>query len=87
MATCSSFLPGKSYGQRSLVGYVHGVAKSQTRLSVHTHKPIKCVCACVCIYLSLSRSQPGSSDSQFCSSLHSKCKNQNSALLTRKATL
>ena len=28
------FLPGESHGQRSLVGYiVHGVAKSQTRLS------------------------------------------------------
>ena len=28
------FLPGKSHGQRSLVGYmVHGVAKSQTGLS------------------------------------------------------
>ena len=28
------FLPGKSFGQRSLVGYtVHGVAKSCTRLS------------------------------------------------------
>ena len=27
------FLPGKSHGQRSLVGYSHGVAKSQTRLS------------------------------------------------------
>ena len=28
------FLPGKSHGQRTLVGYtVHGVAKSQTRLS------------------------------------------------------
>ena len=27
------FLPGKSQGQRSLVGYLHGVAKSQTRLS------------------------------------------------------
>ena len=28
------FLPGKSHGQRSLVGYiVHGVAKSQARLS------------------------------------------------------
>ena len=32
------FLPGKSHGQRSLVGYiVHGVAKSWTRLSVRTH--------------------------------------------------
>ena len=28
------FLPGESHGQRSLAGYiVHGVAKSQTRLS------------------------------------------------------
>ena len=26
------FLPGKSHGQRSLAGYVHGVTKSQTRL-------------------------------------------------------
>ena len=38
------FLPGKSHGQRSLAGYqsnppdssVHGVIKSQTRLSMHT---------------------------------------------------
>ena len=31
------FLPGKSHGQRSLVGYtLHGVAKSQTRLSDFT---------------------------------------------------
>ena len=29
-------LPGKSHGQRSLVGAVHGVAKSQTRLSDFT---------------------------------------------------
>ena len=28
------FLPGESRGQRSLVGTVHGVAKSQTRLSM-----------------------------------------------------
>ena len=27
------FLPGESHGQRSLVGTVHGVEKSQTRLS------------------------------------------------------
>ena len=27
------FLPGESHGQRSLVGTVHWVAKSQTRLS------------------------------------------------------
>ena len=27
------FLPGESHGQRSLVGTVHGVAKSQTQLS------------------------------------------------------
>jgi len=38
------FLPGKSHGQRSQVGYIHGVAKSQTQLSArahthtHTHK-------------------------------------------------
>ena len=34
------FLPGKSHGQRSLVGYNHGVIKSQTQLStwgcIHT---------------------------------------------------
>ena len=31
------FLPGKSHGQRSLVGYIlHGVAKSRTRLSDFT---------------------------------------------------
>ena len=29
------FLPGKSHGQRSLVGYSPGVAKSQTRLTTH----------------------------------------------------
>ena len=29
-------LPGKSHGQRSLVGYSQGVAKSQTRLSNFT---------------------------------------------------
>ena len=28
-------LLGKSHGQRSLMGYSHGVAKSQTRLSTH----------------------------------------------------
>ena len=28
MATHSSILPGESLGQRSLVGYIHGVAKS-----------------------------------------------------------
>ena len=27
------FLTGQSHGQRSLVGYTHGVAKSQTQLS------------------------------------------------------
>ena len=27
------FLPEKSHGQRSLAGYIHGVAKSQTQLS------------------------------------------------------
>ena len=27
------FLPGKFHGQRSLLGYSHGVAKSQTQLS------------------------------------------------------
>ena len=31
------FLPGKSHGQRSLWVTVRGVAKSQTRLSAHTH--------------------------------------------------
>ena len=29
------FLPGKFYGQRSLVDYSHGVKKSQTGLSMH----------------------------------------------------
>jgi len=28
MTTHSSVLPGESLGQRSLVGYIHGVAKS-----------------------------------------------------------
>ena len=31
MATHSSVLAGKSHGQRSLVGYRHGVAKEQLR--------------------------------------------------------
>ena len=32
------FFPGKFHGQRSLVGYiVLGVAKSQTRLNLHTY--------------------------------------------------
>ena len=30
-------VPGKSHGQRSLVGTVHGAAKSRTPLNVHTH--------------------------------------------------
>ena len=30
------FLPGGSHGQRSLVGYSHGVSKSWTRLSDFT---------------------------------------------------
>ena len=29
------FLPGEPHGQRNLVGYSHGVAKSQTGLSMH----------------------------------------------------
>ena len=33
MATPSSILPGESHGQRSLAGYVHRVAGSQTRQS------------------------------------------------------
>jgi len=32
------FLPEKFYGQRSLAGTVHGVAKSWTQLSEHAHK-------------------------------------------------
>ena len=31
------FLPGKFHGQGSLVGYSHGVTKSQTRLSTRAH--------------------------------------------------
>ena len=30
-------LPRESHAQRSLVGYIHGVAKSRTRLSDFTH--------------------------------------------------
>ena len=30
LATCSSILPGKSSGQRSLVGYVNGVTELDT---------------------------------------------------------
>ena len=33
MATCSSILAWRIHRQRSLVGRVHGVAKSQTQLS------------------------------------------------------
>ena len=33
MATHPIFLPGKFHGQRSLVARLHGVTKSQTRLS------------------------------------------------------
>ena len=39
MATQPAFMPGKSHGQRSLVATVHGVSKSQTRLSMHTCTP------------------------------------------------
>ena len=36
------FLPGESsHGQRSLVGYIHGVAKSCTRLSMHVYMMMK----------------------------------------------
>ena len=31
------FLPGKSHGQKSLVAIVHGITKSQTRLSMQMH--------------------------------------------------
>ena len=38
MATLSSILAGEFHGQRSLAGSVHGVAKSQVRLSnYHSH--------------------------------------------------
>ena len=36
MAPTPVLLPGKSHGRRSLVGAVHGVAKSRTRLSDFT---------------------------------------------------
>ena len=36
MAPTPVFLPGKFHGQKSLVATVHGVAKSQTRLSTDT---------------------------------------------------
>ena len=36
MAPTPVLLPGKSHGRRSLVGEVHGVAKSRTRLSDFT---------------------------------------------------
>ena len=38
IATNSTTLPGKSHGQRSLVGYIHGVSKSQIQLSNFTFK-------------------------------------------------
>ena len=34
--TAPGLLPGKSHGRRSLVGYSHGIVKSQTRLSHFT---------------------------------------------------
>ena len=34
MQPTPGFLPGRFYGQRSLVGYSHEVAKSQTQLSM-----------------------------------------------------
>ena len=40
METCSSILPGKSHGQRSLVGYSpqgHKELDTTERLSTHTH--------------------------------------------------
>ena len=43
MAPTPVFLPGKFHGQRRLTGseawraIVHGVTKSQTQLSMHTH--------------------------------------------------
>ena len=52
------FLPGESYGQRSMAGYiVHGVAKSQTRLSDFTFTR-RCQCAMFesLVYLSGSQS-------------------------------
>ena len=33
MATLPVFLPGEFHGQRSLVATIHGITKSQTRLS------------------------------------------------------
>ena len=44
------FLPGESHGQRSLVGYVHTVAKSQTRLKrlgTQSTQPASCKTPCV----------------------------------------
>ena len=49
------FLQGESHGQRSLVGCIHGVTKSQTRLrqismhallawSLHSHTEPSCIC-------------------------------------------
>ena len=35
MQSTPVFLPGKSHRQKSLVAIVHGVTKSQTRLSMH----------------------------------------------------
>ena len=37
MATTAVFSPGKSHGQRSLVGYTPNGLKSQTQVSTHTH--------------------------------------------------
>ena len=53
MATTLVFLPGKSHGQRSLVGYiVCGVAKSWTRLSDYIISMWKYdMCIHICILL------------------------------------
>ena len=40
IAPTPAFLVENSYGQRSLVGTVHGVRKSQTGLSNQAHGPI-----------------------------------------------
>ena len=41
MAPTPAFVHGKFHGQKSLAATIHGVAKSQTQLSMHAHTLVK----------------------------------------------
>ena len=45
----AGILPGESCGQRSLVGYSHGVAKSRAEATDHSYTGIHMGMLCVCI--------------------------------------